>query len=82
MDCALLKQHVQHFSQADGILPIRKPFIEFRKYAEVPLGEAFHNGKVDIDEMNADCYIKELSEELQYQPSDSPCIPTELRAKD
>eukprot|EP00957_Ditylum_brightwellii_P209043 15359997-Ditylum_brightwellii.AAC.1 len=82
MNCALFKQNVQHFSQADGPSLTRKPIIDFEQYAELPLREAFCNGTLNIDRPNTDCYTKEFLKELQCQPSDPPCISTELGAKD
>eukprot|EP00957_Ditylum_brightwellii_P147348 11220041-Ditylum_brightwellii.AAC.1 len=82
MNCDLFTQHIHHFSQADGTPSTRRPITESGQYLELPLGEAFYNGTLDIDMLNTDCYTKECLKELQPQSSDSPCISTELSAKD
>eukprot|EP00957_Ditylum_brightwellii_P068859 5227216-Ditylum_brightwellii.AAC.1 len=75
MDRALFKQHLRHFSQATGtpftVDPLRSSFGE---YAELPLGQQFRDGTLDVNDLEVDYYTKEFLRELQKKPTDPPEI--------
>eukprot|EP00957_Ditylum_brightwellii_P138539 10560435-Ditylum_brightwellii.AAC.1 len=78
MDKVLFHQHVGHFSQADGTLPTHKPITEFELYAEKPLGRAFCNNTLNIDNLDADSFTKEFLKELKrktIRPTRNPYLP-------
>eukprot|EP00957_Ditylum_brightwellii_P157798 12010297-Ditylum_brightwellii.AAC.1 len=80
-DKALFKQHVKHFSQASGTPPTVAPITSFGNYAEQPMGVAFREGTLDLDQLNVNHYT-EFLQELQCQPTDLTGINTDISPSD